>query len=305
MVAVAASRALSTGVQVAVTRRDRLPAAQAVVMRRLDDIDRAVSRFRADSEIGRVNTARGRAVTVTDLCLRAVRVALRVAEQTGGAVDPTVGTTMEALGYDRDFGDIDAAGTVRAAVPAPGWRCVDVDDAASTVRVPEGVHLDLGASAKAFVADEAAAAAAAASGCGVLVNLGGDLATAGAPPEAGWEVRVTDDHAAGPGAPGQTVRLQGGGLATSSTTVRRWRRGAGEAHHIVDPRTGEPAPVCWRTVSLAAATCVDANAAATAAIVLGAAAPEWLSRRGLAARLVASGGAVVHLGGWPEAGEQG
>jgi thiamine biosynthesis lipoprotein len=176
-----------------------------------------------------------------------------------------------------------------------------VDAEAGTVRVPGGVHLDLGASAKALAADRAAAAAAAATGTGVLVNLGGDISVAGTAPQGGWLIRVTDDHDAAPDAPGQTVSITAGGLATSSTTVRRWRRGSRQMHHIVDPRTGLPVPVRFRTVSVAAASCVDANAATTAAIVLGADAPAWLVRHALPARLVDGSGRVTRLVGWPAA----
>jgi thiamine biosynthesis lipoprotein len=95
------------------------------------------------------------------------------------------------------------------------------------------------------------------------------------------------------------VALHSGGLATSSTAARRWRRGGDVLHHILDPRSGLPAAPVWRTVSVAAATCTDANVASTAAIIRGDAAPGWLGRLGLAARLVAESGAVLTLGGWP------
>ena len=133
----------------------------------------------------------------------------------------------------------------------------------------------------------------------MLVSLGGDLAMAGLPPARGWEVRVTDSHAAGPDAVGQTVLVQSGGLATSSATVRRWQRGGQDLHHVIDPRAGRPADVVWRTVSVAAALCVDANIASTAAMIRGERAPAWLESLGLAARLVLPEGAVVRVGGWP------
>ncbi|HEX3317610.1 MAG TPA: FAD:protein FMN transferase, partial [Solirubrobacteraceae bacterium] len=94
--------------------------------------------------------------------------------------------------------------------------------------------------------------------------------------------------------------IAGGGLATSSTTTRRWRRGGRDLHHILDPSTGAPCREVWRTATVAAGTCVRANVASTAAIVLGAAAPEWLAARGLPARLVRGSGEVVAVGGWPE-----
>jgi thiamine biosynthesis lipoprotein len=172
-----------------------------------------------------------------------------------------------------------------------------------TVTVPEGVRLDLGATAKAWAADKAATTLARAAGCGVLVSLGGDTAVAGQPPAGGWRIRVKDvtgpvdeTPTAGPYA---TVGMRDGGLATSGTTARRWRRGGQDLHHIVDPHTGLPVRTPWRTVSVAAATCADANAASTAALVKGAGAERWLTRLGLAARLVAHDGTVVLTPGWP------
>ena len=166
--------------------------------------------------------------------------------------------------------------------------------------MPPGVSLDLGATAKALAADRAAARIANLTGCGVLVGLGGDIAVAGPPPKGNWQVAIADDHRATSGAP-QVVSISSGGLATSSTLVRRWRTSSGWAHHIVDPRTGLNPDSRWCTASVAAATCVDANAAATAAIVLGAAAPEWLVSRGLPALLVDTDGVLLALADWPAA----
>jgi thiamine biosynthesis lipoprotein len=166
-------------------------------------------------------------------------------------------------------------------------------------RLTGGAQLDLGATAKAWAADRCAEVIAAQLGCGVLVSLGGDIAVAGPGPAGGWRIRVTDDHAAGPDAPGQTVAITSGGLATSSTTVRAWARDGQRMHHIVDPATGQPARGCWRTVSVAAGSCVDANAASTAAIVLGAAAVAWLRDRSLPARLVREDGLVETTADWP------
>jgi thiamine biosynthesis lipoprotein len=192
----------------------------------------------------------------------------------------------------------EAAGAVRGR-PAAGWRTVTLDARHRLLRLDPGTRLDLGATAKALAADRAAAAIAAATGSPTLVSLGGDVATAGPVPAGGWTVHVTDDHRAGPDAPGQRIALRGGALATSSTSVRRWRRGGRTVHHIVDPSTGEPASRAWRTVSVTAASCVDANTASTAAIVRGADAPAWLESLGLPARLVDPAGAVVRVGAWP------
>jgi thiamine biosynthesis lipoprotein len=178
----------------------------------------------------------------------------------------------------------------------PGWRTITLDRAGGRVRLPRGVELDLGATAKALAADRAARAAADACGDGVLVSLGGDIATAGVAPDGGWLVNVADDHRDASEDASQTIVLRAGGLATSGTTVRRW---GAAAHHLIDPRTGRPAVSRWRTVSVAAATCVDANIASTAAIVRDACALEWLADQGLPARLVDHHGVVETLSGWP------
>lgn len=231
-----------------------------------------------------------------------LQAALEVAELTEGAVDPTVGGSLRAAGYDRDFPLLQGRedeGSPQFA-PAPGWRALHLDAESRSAAVPRGVELDVGATAKAFAADRAATAAAAASGTGVLVSLGGDIAVAGDGPAGGWPVLLADDHRASPQSGGPVVNITRGGLATSSTTVRRWRRGGLEMHHILDPRSGRPAEPWWRTVSVTAATCLEANAASTAAIVWGEAARERLLRWGLPARLVAPDGRVELIGGWPE-----
>ena len=208
---------------------------------------------------------------------------------------------MLRIGYDDDFETLPGRRPASAlqALAVPGWRLVRLDRGTRTVVLPPGVRLDLGATAKALAADRAAAAAHRATGEGVLVSLGGDLAVAGPAPAGGWTVLIAEDHRGDPDGAGPRVAVQSGGLATSSTTVRRWRVGDLDRHHVVDPATGLPATGPWRTVSVAAASCVDANTAATAAIVIGEAAEAWLSARRLPARLVATDGRVVVTGGWP------
>lgn len=293
--------ALGTTATILVTEGPDLGAARTAVQEQIDIVDEACSRFRDDSELSRLNEAAGRPVPVSPTFLSALAVALRAAEETSGLVDPTVGEALRLLGYDRDFGSVDRHGPpTLAARRVPGWRAIRCDRRRGTVQLPAGVRLDLGATAKAWCADRAAAAATAVTSGAVLVSLGGDIATAGEAPEGGWRVRVTDDHQAPLDGPGQTVAIRSGGLATSSTSVRRWQRGGRPVHHLVDPATGSPAAERWRTVSVAAASCTDANIASTAAIILGPDAPAWLERRALPARLVAPGGPVTTVAGWPE-----
>jgi thiamine biosynthesis lipoprotein ApbE len=301
--------ALGTGVQVIVTDPGQLAAARELLEADLDAVDLACSRFRPDSEIVALDRSMAGAgpVEVSPLLAEAIAVALRAARLSGGDVDPTVGAAMNAIGYDRDFSLIQREGpAVRLTVrTVPGWRHVELDEQARLLRVPPGVRLDLGATAKAWAADRSAARIAAGLGCGVLVSLGGDIAVSGQPPAGGWRVRVQDisgrpeDPPSGPSA---VVAIHTGGLATSSTAARRWRRGGDVLHHILDPRTGLPAAPVWRTVSVAATSCTDANIASTAAIIRGRAAPAWLTGLGLPARLVDEAGQVHRVGGWPAEG---
>ncbi|MEY9968076.1 thiamine biosynthesis lipoprotein [Streptacidiphilus sp. MAP12-16] len=295
--------ALGTTAVLVVADPDRTAPARQVLEQELAAIDLACSRFRPDSELSRANAAGGSPVTVGPLFAQALDAALRAAELTDGAVDPTVGPALAALGYDRTFASVRPEDVRPAAlVPPAGWRTVEWDPAVRRLRLPAGTGLDLGATAKALAADRAAERAARAAGCGVLVSLGGDLSTSGRAPLDGWQVEIADDHAASSPRSGPTVVVRSGGLATSGTSVRTWRRGGRALHHIVDPATGDVPPPVWRTVSVAAASCVDANAASTAAIVLGEQALAWLRDAALPARLVRVDGSVTTLCGWPAEG---
>ncbi len=297
-------RALGTLVHLVVTDPAALPEARHLLEDDLAEVDAACSRFGADSEI---RSLKGGQQHVSPLLAEAVAVALRAARLTDGDVDPTVGGAMAAAGYDRDFQLIEPNGpplrlTVRQV---PGWREVRLDG--RSLILPTGVQLDLGATAKAWAADRSATRIADRTNSGVLVSLGGDVAVAGPPPATGWRVRVQDvTGPAGetPEGPYALIAIRDGGLATSSTAARRWQRGGDVLHHILDPRTGLPAEPVWRTVSVAAGSCADANAASTAAIIRGRRAPGWLTRLGLPARLVDATGAVFTVAGWPDDSEQ-
>jgi FAD:protein FMN transferase len=311
--------ALGSTAVVAASESDRLSDAVAAVERVLDAFDRVCSRFRSDSELSQINAAGGQPTRVSPLMIEATLAAVRAAELTDGDVDPTLGAALVALGYDRDF-DLGLGGWSADARPGErgsrspeptiaassvaGWRTVRVDSTAGTIAIGRGVSLDLGATAKALAADHAARAAREAAECGVLVSLGGDLAADGQASSDGWRVRVTDDHRADTEAPGQWIAIESGGVATSSTVVRRWRCADGrEAHHLLDPATGQPASGGWRTVTVAAATCLEANIASTAGIVRGASAVAWLQALGLPSRLVSDDGRVIHVAGWPVDGD--
>ena len=281
-VAVAERPVIGTTARVAVWPPARLGPALAAVDRVVADLDRQASRFRPDSEIAWIHDRGGGLFMLSDGLAGLIGVALAAARWTGGRTDPTVGNAVIALGYDRDFTAVDPDGQADGPPPGPAPGCAAVRLDGCLLRLPHGITLDLGATAKGVGADRAADAARRAVGPagGVLVSLGGDIAVAGTPPQGGWPVLVADQPEPGHGGPVQLVRLPAGAVATSSVTCRKWRRSGRVLHHIVDPRTGQPADGPWRTVSVAAATCADANAAATAAIVAGTGALDWLAEAG-------------------------
>lgn len=300
------------------------PAVMAAARFELDDellsIEKACSRFRPDSEINVLLSSPGSEVQLSSVLNDAMSAALRIAAATDYLVDPTVAAAVIALGYDRDFGTLQTmsrrdlahrklldrvlgVASVDTATSgtrkAPGaWR-IRHDAERRLMTVPAGIGLDLGATAKALAADRAAARITRRTGSGVLVGLGGDIAVAGDAPSEGWTIAIADNQRHAEAFPQASVTITAGGLATSSTTVRTWITNSGRRHHLIDPRTGDnPAP-WWRTVSVAAGSAVDANAASTAAIILGEHAASWLTARTLPSRLVDIGGHAVELAGWP------
>jgi thiamine biosynthesis lipoprotein len=293
-------RALGTTAELMVTEPGALVAAATLLQAELARLDLAASRFRADSEVARIDCADGQSVVVSPLLIEILEVALRAARATDGLVDPTVGQAMTRIGYDRDFSAVPrrTAGRLPAAAPVPGWRSVEVDKATGTVRVPSGTRIDVGATAKAWSADRIAASVFGELGCGVLVSLGGDVAVAGPPPPGCFRVGLGDVCGAAPTS--GVVAIASGGLATSGVAVRQWYVGDQLVHHIVDPATGLPVNPWWRTVTVVASSCVEANTASTAAMVMGPSALAWLEARQLPARLVSMDGTVARVAGWPE-----
>jgi thiamine biosynthesis lipoprotein len=299
---IADDRALGCSLRLVVTNPNQLRAAKTAVDQVVSAIDQAASRFREDSELSRLNASPEQDIKVSPLLAQAIAAAMRGAELTGGAVDPTVGSAIRLAGYDADFAQVPADGAEIRLIAhrIPGWQAIQFAPMSRIVRLPRGVEIDLGATAKALASDLAAAAASkAAGGAGALVSLGGDIACAGDAPIDGWPIQASEDSAAAIDDSQETIAIFSGGLATSSTTVRRWTRGGTVLHHIIDPATGLPADSCWRTATVVAASCVDANIASTAAIVMGPKAVSWLKAHRLAARLVDLKGEVLRVAGWP------
>jgi len=291
-------RALGTEVFLAVRDPRDLAPATRLCRAVLTDVDEVASRFRADSDLSAVNRAPGRWVRVDPLLVAAVEAAVAAAEATDGLVSPLLGRPLVELGYDRDFRLLverhSWPGPTSAPPPLDAWREI-ATDTRGRVRIPAGTALDLGSIGKAWAADLVTAAFEQRLSAGAVVSVGGDLRIA-RPDGDTWAVRLSER----PGGPVTgVVHLDRGGLATSSTRVRRWGPRGTRRHHVLDPRTGLPAAEVWHTVTAVGETCAAANTATTAAIVLGAEATTWLEARGVTARLVAPDGHRSCTGAWP------
>jgi thiamine biosynthesis lipoprotein len=273
-----------------------LDAAARTVRDLMDDVALAVSRFRGDSDLTRVNARAGALIPVSALTVQLVEVALDAARRTDGIVDPTVGAHLLGAGYTDDIDTVRARPRRGVAVPgmAASWAAVAGHRDLRLVGVPVGLRLDLGATAKAWTADEAASRVHARLGLPALVEIGGDLSVAG-PVSQPWRIDVAEVA----GDPAYRVDLSHGGLATSSVLARAWTSDRGAEHHVIDPRTSRPARGTVRTATVWAPTAVEANTWSTAAIVWGDSAEARLREAGVDARLVGSDAHTVVLGAWP------
>jgi thiamine biosynthesis lipoprotein len=278
--------------------------------RQLAELERHWSRFRPDSDVARANRADGEAVAVRRSTAELVALAVRAWDHTGGRFDPTVLDAVVAAGYDRPFELIedelieDAARAEAPADrrppghPAPGCRGIQVDDVGGVIRLPAGVHLDLGGIGKGRAADLlvtrlAHTSAGTTSATGVLVNLGGDLRCAGRPGDGDrWRIDLTDPFE--PSARLTTLEFTEGAVATSTTARRAWMTGDGPGHHLIDPRSGRPTASGLTSVTVVAADAVWAEVVAKAVVVAGLdAGLDLVESLGLAALAVTDGGDLV------------
>ncbi len=259
--------------------------------------ERTLSRFRPDSELACLNAHAGASVVVGPLLYDVVATALAAARATDGLYDPTLLRQIVALGYDRSFDRLPRYLPVVASVAGGGggWRRIVLDAAPRRITMPPGVGLDLGGIAKGLAVDAALARLATLDITPALVNAGGDLAVRGLPPgREAWSIAVPGRHQS------WTIPLHHGAIATSGIARRRWRQGETTRHHLLDPRTGQPAASGLWSVTVAAGTCGQAEVAAKTAFLLGAAdGADMLTTHGLAGVLVAMDGAWRTAGGWP------
>ncbi|MGZ4334176.1 MAG: FAD:protein FMN transferase [Gaiellaceae bacterium] len=237
-----------------------------------DARDARFSRFHPSSELTRVNASPLGLMLVSEEFASMLSLSLDAARATDGLVTPCVGGAIVAAGYDRDFSRLpEDVGAVRpVAVPSR----FSLSLRGSGLLRTEPVAIDLNGVVKSRTVDDALARVGRRWVC-----AGGDVAT--------LEPVVVGLPAGG------SIVLQAGGLATSSVGKRRWLAAGIQQNHLIDPRTGRPTDSPWRDVSVAAPTCLVADVAAKAALLLGDGGPAWLDARGLAGRFVDHGGEVV------------
>lgn len=285
-------RAMGTEVETVLPEADRAAALQVRAV--FTGWERALSRFDGASDLSRLN--RGEQPVAGSILAQALRTALLAAWWTDGLYDPALGAQVAAAGYDRDWPDVAPEGPPADATAPPGgaWRAIRVEDD-GRVHLPAGTLLDLGGIAKGLAVDAAVAVLRRSGVPTGLVSAGGDLAVWGdGMGRAGWPIALREVE----GVP--VVPLRRGAMATSGTSRRRWTRGGTERHHVIDPRTGRSAATDLRAASVVAATCAQAEAAATAALVLGERdGRAFLERMGLDGLLVPAGGRPLTVGGWP------
>jgi thiamine biosynthesis lipoprotein len=276
----------------------RLVAATRMTRDLFEEWEQALSRFRPESEVSRLSASGGRYVKLSALLYEALSTALDAARATRGVFDPTLRERMIQIGYDRSFETMGAQTPAEVyARPAEmgGWRAIRMDPVRRMALLPRGVGLDFGGIGKGMAVDAALDQLEEAEITPALVNAGGDLAVRGLPAgEARWTVTT-------PGK-GQTwaLGLARGALATSGVERRRWRQGEVERHHLIDPRTGEPAESGLWSVTAAAGSCAQAEVAAKTALILGEErGVEFIEEAGLAALLVRDDGAWRTAGAWP------
>ncbi len=289
--------ALGTEIVVAVTDVTQLGMVLEHTHRCIDDIDRTFSRFRADSELERLQHTGPGQQSASPLFIELLETALLAARSTDGVFDPTIRDALESSGYDRSIEEIESAGPgpARGALVAGTWSQIEVDARKGVVTIPNGVRLDFGGIGKGFAVDYTLRSLLAVD-CGVMISAGGDLAVAGPPPENGWPCGISTTTV---DPLDETILLRRGAIATSGLGRRQWRRDGRWLHHLIDPLSGTPADSPWSFVTVVAATCVAADVAAKVAWIKGNLGPSWIESLGLAARFRDHEGKVTYTTHWP------
>ncbi|WP_119071387.1 FAD:protein FMN transferase [Aggregatilinea lenta] len=260
-------RAMGSQINVWLESAEDGPAILQVVPDWVEAIEAALSRFRLESELSRLNQRVGKWTDVSELMQANLSEALRAARATDGLVTPFVWSALVAAGYDRSFEAMQEATNIGTPSPLSYWQAVQLDAETRQVWLPD--RIDLGGTAKGWTAQTIAHRLAVHGAC--LVDLGGDIVGSGGP----WRVDLHDPFH--PSTPFVSLTLRDRAVATSGTDYRRW--GVNQ-HHIIDPRTGAPALTDLVSVTVIHHDAVLAEAFAKAVLIQGAVAGlNWLAQQ--------------------------
>jgi thiamine biosynthesis lipoprotein len=260
-----AFRAMGTACTLSVTARetDRLLARRALLAgtAEVEACEGALSRFDPASDLSRLNQASGEWVAIDERLERALHAALQIRTETAGRFDPTILPALVAAGYDRSFEQLDE----RPGQAAPGWRAgARIELSSVRARIERGAAVDLGGIGKGFSAARTLAAMQVAWPAvpGAIVDLGGDIASYGMPPDRGpWRIAIADPTGRRPTL--GTLLIDEGAVATSGRNARRFGPSR-SLHHLIDPSTGAPALQGPLAVTVVAPNAADAEGHATA-----------------------------------------
>jgi thiamine biosynthesis lipoprotein len=254
----------------------------------------ALSRFRPESELSLLNQHAGEAYEVTSTLWEVFELALETCRQSGGLVSPLVLDALVAAGYSTSFeqlGSLPPDG--RNSHPVADISQIKVDARQRTIHLPPSAHLDFGGVAKGWAAHKATQKLRLYGPA--LVDAGGDIAISGLQADGQpWPVGIVDPFA--PDHNLYTLRLGRCGIATSGRDYRRWKQGDDWKHHIIDPRTGEPAETDIFSVTTIAPTVMEAEMAAKVTLISASQAGlAWLEARpSITGLLVLEDGSRLH-----------
>ncbi len=225
--------------------------------RLFERIEHTCSRFRATSELSRINATSAPAVEVSSTMWAVLEHAIEARKRTNGLVDVGVGAAVCDWGYDRTFFEVTDLDEPPIAIRRSRWAMAD-----GRLHRSPGVRIDLGGLAKGWTCDLAVE-----QGLATVASAGGDVRSA----DKSTTVEIIDPWSE----PAVEVALGVGALATSSVSRRRWRVGGRDVHHLIDPRSGKPSASPILSASALAATAVEAEVAAKAVLLMGADGLAW------------------------------
>lgn len=265
-------RAMNTSVLIAAEECDRIGIGMQAARAFIEESERRFSRFLPESELYRLNRAAGKWYSVSNELLDLLMQSVRYYDETAGLFDPSILPDLKRVGYDKSMDELRTNGV--SSVPAsfrpwrPAFSEISIDLPEKRVRLPEGMEIDLGGIAKGWIVQKAAVLLSSyAAAC--AVSAGGDIFFVGNPPgDSKWRVEIED-----PRDPDQTLsvlRVGPGAVVTSSVTKRTWQQAGRQRHHLIDPRTGEPAGSNWLSVTVIAPSIEIAEVYAKALLIGGA-----------------------------------